>query len=215
MDQRLSTAEGWMKTWGDCAGTDAAHDQATAEYLALLHRGGWTNGNEGWWQDWSAYLSPWGVGLAAVGAPVRLWHGLAPLPPAHSRWLARRIPQITARFPEEEDHTTSRATTVPLHTSGCVMRSSPGIQEGIHERPGDSSAQHAAAGWCLARGACARSAHLAVGGGWLGRPGCHLRCRSWRTRIAGLGGSHSDHRGALASSPTTVRESARATPLRR
>lgn len=53
----ISTPEGWMRLWGDQAGKDAAHDQATAEYLALLHRDGWTHGYDGWWDDWSAFLS--------------------------------------------------------------------------------------------------------------------------------------------------------------
>lgn len=53
----ISTPEGWMRLWGDQAGKDAAHDQATAEYLALLHRDGWTHGDDGWWDDWSAFLS--------------------------------------------------------------------------------------------------------------------------------------------------------------
>jgi pimeloyl-ACP methyl ester carboxylesterase len=107
MYQRLSTAEGWLKTWGDRAGKDAAHDQATAEYLAQLNRDGWTHGDDGWWDDWSAFLSPWGFDLAAINAPVQLWHGLADTrcPPAHSRWLAARIQRITAHFPEHEDHT--------------------------------------------------------------------------------------------------------------
>jgi len=107
MYERLSTAEGWMQTWGEQAGKDAAHNQATAEYLALLHRDGWTNADEGWWEDWSACLNPWGFDLATIEAPVQLWHGLADTrcPPDHSRWLAERIPRITAHFPEHEDHT--------------------------------------------------------------------------------------------------------------
>ncbi len=107
MHSRLSTAAGWLASWGEQAGKDAAHDQATAEYLALLQREGWTNGDDGWWDDWSAFLSPWGFGLAAVTAPVRLWHGLADThcPPAHSRWLAGQLPHVTAYFPEHEDHT--------------------------------------------------------------------------------------------------------------
>jgi pimeloyl-ACP methyl ester carboxylesterase len=107
MYQRLSSAEGWLKTWGDRAGRDAAHDQAMAEYLALLFRDGWTHGDDGWWDDWSAFLSPWGFDLAAINAPVQLWHGLADTrcPPGHSRWLAARVQRITAHFPAHEDHT--------------------------------------------------------------------------------------------------------------
>lgn len=103
----ISTPEGWMSMWGESAGKDAAHDQATADYLAVLHRDGWTRGDEGWWEDWSAALNPWGIDLATIRAPVRLWHGLADTrcPPAHSRWLAGQIPHIIAHFPADEDHT--------------------------------------------------------------------------------------------------------------
>jgi pimeloyl-ACP methyl ester carboxylesterase len=107
MYQRLSTAEGWLSAWGNQAGKDDAHGPDLAEYLASLMRDGWTCGDEGWWDDWSAFLSPWGFDPAAIQAPVRLWHGLADTrcPPDHSRWLAGRIPHITAHFPEHEDHT--------------------------------------------------------------------------------------------------------------
>jgi pimeloyl-ACP methyl ester carboxylesterase len=97
----------WMDRWGDRAGKDAAHSQEWADYLALMNREGYAGGDEGWWEDWRASLLPWGFDLAAVQAPVALWHGLADTspPPAHSRWLAERIPHVTAHFPAGEDHT--------------------------------------------------------------------------------------------------------------
>jgi pimeloyl-ACP methyl ester carboxylesterase len=96
-----------MDRWGDRAGQDAAHSQEWADYLALINREGYAGGDEGWWEDWRASLLPWGFDLAAVQAPVALWHGLADTsaPPAHSRWLAERIPHVTAHFPAGEDHT--------------------------------------------------------------------------------------------------------------
>lgn len=105
---RLSTPEGWLRTWGDRAGKDPAHDYQTARYLADVFLDGWTNGDDGWWDDWSAFLSPWGFDLESVAAPVSLWHGLADTrcPPAHSRWLAERIPRVTAHFTDADDHTT-------------------------------------------------------------------------------------------------------------
>lgn len=104
---RLSTPEGWLRQWVDRAGRDAAHGQDAAEYLALIYRDGWTHGDDGWWDDWSAFLSPWGFEPNAIAAPVSLWHGLADTrcPPGYSRWLAERIPHITTHFPEHEDHT--------------------------------------------------------------------------------------------------------------
>jgi pimeloyl-ACP methyl ester carboxylesterase len=107
MHSRLSTPEGWLRLWVDQAGSDAAHSQEAADYQASVHRDGWTRGDEGWWDDWSAFLSPWGFELDAITAPVSLWHGLADArcPPGHGRWLAERIPHVTAHFPEDEDHT--------------------------------------------------------------------------------------------------------------
>lgn len=108
MHDRLSMAEGWLRLWGDRAGTDAAHGREAADYLASGFRDGWTRGDQGWWDDWTAFLSPWDFDLTTIAAPVSLWHGLADqrCPPGHGRWIARQIPRITAHFPEDEDHTT-------------------------------------------------------------------------------------------------------------
>ena len=97
----------WMDRWGDQAGQDAAHSQEWADYLALVNRDGYGGGDEGWWEDWSASFLPWGFDLSAVRAPVALWHGLRDTSPpaAHSRWLAERIPDVTAYYPAAEDHT--------------------------------------------------------------------------------------------------------------
>ncbi|HET7014358.1 MAG TPA: alpha/beta hydrolase [Streptosporangiaceae bacterium] len=107
MYDRLSRREGWLKLWGDRAGTDPAHGDEIAQYLADVFLDGWTRGDEGWWDDWSAFLSPWGFDLNAVTAPVSLWHGLADkrCPPGHGRWLAEHLPQVTAHFPADDDHT--------------------------------------------------------------------------------------------------------------
>ena len=108
MYDRLSRPEEWLKLWGDRAGTDPAHDTEAAQFLADGFRDGWTRGDEGWWDDWSAFLSPWGFELDAITAPVSLWHGLADkrCPPDHGRWLAEQIPHVSAHFPADDDHTT-------------------------------------------------------------------------------------------------------------
>ena len=107
MYDRLSRPEEWLKVWGDRAGTDPAHDVQTAQYLADGFIDGWTRGDEGWWDDWSAFLSPWGFDLNVITAPVSLWHGLADqrCPPGHGRWLAGQIPGVIAHFPADDDHT--------------------------------------------------------------------------------------------------------------
>lgn len=104
---RLSVPQGWLRLWGAMAHQDEAHGQEMADYLARSMRDGWTNGDSGWWDDWSAFLSPWGFDLADVGAPVILWHGLADTrcPPAHSRWFASQVRNIVTYFPEHDDHT--------------------------------------------------------------------------------------------------------------
>ncbi len=107
MHGRLSRPEAWLRLWGDRAGTDPALGQETAEYLAAGFLDGWTRGDEGWWDDWNAFLSPWGFELDSITAPVGLWHGLADkrCPPSHGRWLAARIPHVAAHFPADDDHT--------------------------------------------------------------------------------------------------------------
>jgi pimeloyl-ACP methyl ester carboxylesterase len=77
------------------------------DYLARCHRDGFGDSDEGWWEDWSASFRPWGADLAAIEAPVILWHGVQDTspPPSHSRWLAARIPHVTAHFPAGQDHT--------------------------------------------------------------------------------------------------------------
>ena len=102
-----SSPDWWLQRWGDRAGTDDAHSRETAEYLALINRDGYAEGDEGWWEDWRASFLPWRFSLAAIRAPVALWHGLQDTspPPEHSRWLARHIPKAAAHFPPDEDHT--------------------------------------------------------------------------------------------------------------
>jgi pimeloyl-ACP methyl ester carboxylesterase len=97
----------WMDRWADRAGQDAAHSQEWADYLALVNRDGYAGDGEGWWEDWSASFLPWGFDPATIQAPVALWHGRqdTAAPPAHSRWLAARIPHATAHFPADQDHT--------------------------------------------------------------------------------------------------------------
>lgn len=106
MFERLSTPEGWLAIWGESARKDEAHSQEAAEHLAAEHRDGWTNGDVGWWDDWTAFLSPWGFDLADIRAPVSLWHGLADTrcPPGHSRWLASQLANVVAHYPARDDH---------------------------------------------------------------------------------------------------------------
>jgi pimeloyl-ACP methyl ester carboxylesterase len=106
-----STPEGWFARWGEAAGADEAHSRPVAEHLALIFRESMRNGDEGWWEDWVAYLSPWGFDVGDIRVPVQLWHGGGDAAAAvgHGRWLAEHIPGVDAHFIEDEDHTNIEA----------------------------------------------------------------------------------------------------------
>jgi pimeloyl-ACP methyl ester carboxylesterase len=102
----------WLDRWGDRAGRDAAHSREWAGYLAACHRDvlraddSGSFDDDGSWEDDLAFYQPWGFDLAAIQAPVSLWHGMRDfLPVAHARWLADHIPNVTTHFPADEDHT--------------------------------------------------------------------------------------------------------------
>ncbi|MEU0394135.1 alpha/beta fold hydrolase [Streptomyces sp. NPDC006208] len=62
-------------------------------YREALRTSAW-----GWIDDALAFLSPWGFDPADIKGPVMLWHGEKDVfaPVGHSRWLAQRIPGVTA-----------------------------------------------------------------------------------------------------------------------
>jgi len=102
----LGSAQGWSDRWGDAAGTDAAHSREVAQYLAGVQQDCLGPGDDGWWEDWAALLSPWGFDVARIEVPVQLWHGEKDVsaPPSHGHWLAERILGLDAHFPDQDDH---------------------------------------------------------------------------------------------------------------
>src|SRR5579859_3209895 len=102
-----STPEGWMARWGDAAGSDDARSWEVACHLASSVRDSMADGDDGWWDDWTAILTPWGCDVTTIRVPVRLWHGAddQAVPVAHGRWLATHVPRIVAYISESEDHT--------------------------------------------------------------------------------------------------------------
>lgn len=108
-DQLFATAcapEFWMARSGDAAGTDDARSWDVACHLAASVSDSLANGDDGWWDDWAAILTPWGCDLTAARVPVRLWHGARDraVPVEHGRWLAAHVPGIVAHISESDDH---------------------------------------------------------------------------------------------------------------
>ncbi len=65
-------------------------------------------GNQGWWDDNSMQLRPWGFDLADIAVPVLLLHGRQDqfVPPSHGEWLAAHIPGVEARWFDDDRHDT-------------------------------------------------------------------------------------------------------------
>lgn len=107
----LSRPQGWWAHWEDQAGKDDAHSQAVADHLALVFREAMRRGDEGWWEDWSAALSPWGFDVRDIRVPVQLWYGTGDVSVGveHGQWLAKHVPAADAHFLQGRDHTNLEA----------------------------------------------------------------------------------------------------------
>ncbi len=61
-----------------------------AEWLLRAEQRGLAPGDQGWWDDAAALLSPWGFDVTSIRVPVKVWHGrhdrFAPF--QHGQWLA-------------------------------------------------------------------------------------------------------------------------------
>ncbi len=79
-----------------------------AEYLVWSTKQGLAPGNDGWWEDSEAFLSPWGFEMAQISVPVLLMHGREDMfvPFGHGEWLARRVPGVTAQLLDHDGHLT-------------------------------------------------------------------------------------------------------------
>jgi pimeloyl-ACP methyl ester carboxylesterase len=104
--ETLSTAAGWLEMFGESADDAEPRVLELAEHLALVEQDSLGSGDQGWWDDNVAFLTPWGFDPASIAVPVQLWHGEADkaVPPAFGHWLAERIPGVDAHFPADDDH---------------------------------------------------------------------------------------------------------------
>ena len=71
-------------------------------------RDGLAPGNQGWWDENSMQLRPWGFDLADIAVPVLLLHGRQDqfVPVGHGEWLAAHIPGVEARLSDDDRHET-------------------------------------------------------------------------------------------------------------
>lgn len=92
----------------ELAGADkkVVGDIALRRIIAQTHREALRESADGWVDDVLALSSPWNVDVAKINVPVLLWHGEDDVfvPPAHTAWLARRIPTATYHVPRETAH---------------------------------------------------------------------------------------------------------------
>jgi pimeloyl-ACP methyl ester carboxylesterase len=79
-----------------------------AQYFVDSARSGLAPGSEGWSEDTSAMLAPWGFALGSIRTPVMLLHGRQDrfVPFAHGEWLAAHIPGVTAGLTDDDGHLT-------------------------------------------------------------------------------------------------------------
>ncbi|MFE7754716.1 alpha/beta fold hydrolase [Streptomyces sp. NPDC057429] len=74
------------------------NDAGIRTMLLANYREGLRTSAYGWIDDAIAFCRPWGFDPADITGPVMLWHGEKDVfsPVGHTRWLAGRIPDVTA-----------------------------------------------------------------------------------------------------------------------
>jgi pimeloyl-ACP methyl ester carboxylesterase len=75
-------------------------------YISHVMHDGLAPGIDGLWDDYLAFVQPWGFELDAISVPVLLLHGWDDEEVAitHGEWLAPRVPGCEARFLAREGH---------------------------------------------------------------------------------------------------------------
>ena len=57
----VSTPEGWIARWSDAVSTGDTRSWELAGHLAAGMRDALADGDDGWWDDWAAVLTPLGL----------------------------------------------------------------------------------------------------------------------------------------------------------
>lgn len=79
-----------------------------AEWLLRTEQSGLEPGDEGWWDDQKASLSPWGFRPESVGVPVRVWHGKHDqfVSIQHGQWLVDHVATAESALSATDGHLT-------------------------------------------------------------------------------------------------------------
>jgi len=79
-----------------------------AEWLLRAEQAGLAPGDQGWWDDGAAELSPWGFDPESTRVPVKVWHGRQDrfVPFVHGQWLADHIPGAESELNDTDGHLT-------------------------------------------------------------------------------------------------------------
>jgi pimeloyl-ACP methyl ester carboxylesterase len=99
-------AEAWKTLLSD---VDAAVVTGElARYIARSIRDGLAPGEQGWWDDGVAHMSPWGFELGSISVPVQVWHGREDrfVPFQHGQWLAEHVPGAEPHLSDTDGHLT-------------------------------------------------------------------------------------------------------------
>jgi pimeloyl-ACP methyl ester carboxylesterase len=79
-----------------------------AEWLLRAEQDGLAPGDQGWWDDGAALVSPWGFDPESIRVPVKVWHGRHDrfVPFEHGQWLADHIPNAESALSDGDGHLT-------------------------------------------------------------------------------------------------------------
>ena len=74
-------------------------------------------GEQGWWDDGAAHLTPWGFDIRDIRVPVKIWHGRQDrmVPVQHGQWLAANVPGAEADISDRDGHLTMIGRIGEIH----------------------------------------------------------------------------------------------------